>query len=184
MSYLNNAKQYVADLHAAAESEDWERYAAVQSQLAVESTLSALQQVQQQAQAAEKGRQEAIKQFEENDPGFGQVLTENRERLQQQRPKLAAAISYAENDPRLRDDLQELYAVANDTLKVLKAGGAPNSTRQARSEEPTTPVSLSTSAARRRLIASFEDRFGDVDIDRADTSQQNIGCRSRNHDRS
>jgi hypothetical protein len=47
MSYLNNPTQYVADLTEAADAEDWTRYAAVQSQLAVESTLSALQQARQ-----------------------------------------------------------------------------------------------------------------------------------------
>jgi hypothetical protein len=60
MSYINNPRQYVEDLSAAAEAEDWEMYQRVQSQLAVESTLSALQQVQQTVQPTEKHRKNAL----------------------------------------------------------------------------------------------------------------------------
>jgi hypothetical protein len=66
MAYLNNPARYVADLAAAAEAEDWNRYASVQSQFSVESTLSALQQLRQQEQAAKRVQQNSLQQVDSN----------------------------------------------------------------------------------------------------------------------
>jgi len=168
MGYLNDPRRNVADLTAAAEAERWEEYTQIQSQLAVESTLSALRQAQQAEQAAQNARQEALKQMEERHPGFSERLQSNRESLQTKRPKLAEAISYAENDPRSQEVLLDLYETANDVLREQHSGrAAQHSGRQVDSRVN----SLSSSSARQRLIQEFEDKYGDMPVDAADSSE-------------
>jgi chromosome segregation ATPase len=167
MSYLKNPRQYVEDLSNAAEAEDWETYQRVQSQLAVESTLSALQQVQQAAQAAENNRKKALREAEVRHPGFSEKLDREKSILEKKRPKLAEAISMAEQRPDISESLEQLYESAYDFFN--SQAGSPNRNTRG-GDRHATQASLSTSNGRKNIIRSFEEQFGDIQIDHADTS--------------
>ncbi len=189
MSYLNNPTQYVADLQAAADAENWEQYAAVQSQLAVESTLSALQQVQQQAQAVELARQEALREMESKHQGFLQLYGNNEvgKRFREKYPRIARAIVNAEHGQG-SDTLPELYESFLDSASVMglaskssKAEPQPGKSTYGAVKFPSgEPESItSRSAARQQLISAFEEKYGDVSVDLADDSEE--GKRTRRY---
>ena len=121
MGYRNNPSQYVADLQAAADAGRWEEYTAIQGQLAVESTLWALQQAEQLKREAEKAREEAIREVDSRHPGFADRLQNGRELLQKERPRLAEAIEIAAQDASLKQDLVGLLESADDALSVRAA---------------------------------------------------------------
>lgn len=182
LTYWGDEDRYVSDLNEAAEyaqaTGDWSRYVQIQRRLAAESALSVLAPYAGELSALSHDR--AVKEMDSRHPGFGELLEENRETLQAQRPKLAEAISFAEQDPRLQLDLLGLYESANDYLKVHGSGSGMqlgNTSREPSGDRTATDSrDLSSSASRQRVISSFEKKFGtDVEIDRADTSQHNIG---------
>jgi hypothetical protein len=145
---------------------------ALVQQVAANTTLATLNHLA----SAETARQEALIVFEQNHPGFFERLNANRKTLQEQRPALGEAIAVAEQDARRQQDLIQLYECANDYLVVASGASSQPRTADRREPDPAAPRDLSTSAARQRVISSFEKRFGtDVDIDRADTSQANLG---------
>jgi hypothetical protein len=174
--YLQNPRLYVTDLQAAAESEDWERYAAVQKQFAVESTLSALQQAEYQVTAAKNARHEALQEMEANHPGFSDRLSAHRDTLQTQRPRLHEAISFAEQRGGQKEELVGLYETANDVLRVHgDSHGDRQGDRNADSYSPSpsqATESLRSSTARQRLIQAFEEKYGDVPVDLGDDSER------------
>jgi hypothetical protein len=171
MTYLNDASQYAFDLTAAAEAGDWERYRNTQAQLSAETTQALITR----AIVTEKRRDETVREMDSKHPGFSRALRSNQKNLQEQRPTLAQAISVAEQDPQLQENLLQLYESANDYLRsnlTMQRTGSAGSHSPTRTHSSAN--SLATSAARQQLIEEFEAKYGDVAVDSGDTSQHVI----------
>jgi hypothetical protein len=176
--YYENSELFARHLTEAAQegeaSGDYSRYHAIQKQLAAETTAVMLSPYAGVLSAVARDR--ALKEAESRHPGFTELLQENRDSLKKERPTLDNAISYAEQDPRLREDLLQLYESANDYL-LSKRGAGDRQTdtqtaRQAGSSLSVTEISQLPLEERRRVLESMRENLGDTPVDVADTSSQ------------
>jgi hypothetical protein len=175
--YCENSDLFVRHLtEAAAEGEttgDYSRYHAIQRQLAAETAAAMLSPYAGELSALARDR--ALKEAESRHSGFSQLLNENREVLHKNRPALAEAIAYAEQDPRLQKELLGLYDSANDFLGVQNAVGAGKQSAGATHGDGPLSIAQITKlplAERSKVLDSMRENLGDTPVDVADTSNE------------
>lgn len=135
-SYLTDPERYAQDLSKAAMEKNWNKY--LQTQLAPVQEYLAQTIGPYAPQLQNMGKLSVVDNVAKDIPEFRTFYgSEQYQKVMEARPKLANAIQFAETNPSLGQDLQELYQIAWDSSQAMRL---PELVKQ--NQQPSTKPNL------------------------------------------